>query len=59
MKSTLKLITIRARILKRKEEDIKEIALYLQRIRKENKDIFDNLRNIRGSRLKKGILVLL
>ena len=50
---------MRARVLERREEDIEEVALHLRRIREENKDIFDNSRNVREGRLEKGTLVLL
>ena len=52
------LITMRARALERREEDIKKVRLFLCRIRERNKEYFDNVRSVRREPIKKDCLVL-
>jgi hypothetical protein len=52
------LVTIRARALERREEDIKEARLFLRRIRERNKEYFDNVRSVRREPIEKDYLVL-
>ena len=58
MRDNTDLITIRARALERREEDIKEARLFLRRIRERNKEYFDNIRSVRREPIEKDCLVL-
>jgi hypothetical protein len=52
------LVTIRARALERREEDIKEARLFLRRIQERNKEYFNNIRSVRREPIEKNYLVL-
>ena len=52
-------MTIRARILQRREEDLKEAKLYLRYIRELNKERYNLINRTRDKRVEVSILVLL
>jgi hypothetical protein len=52
------LVTMRARALERREEDIEEARLFLRRMRERNKEYFDNVRSVRRGPIEKDCLVL-
>ena len=55
---TAKLVTIRARAVERRKEDLEEAKAYLRRMRERGKEYFDRRHNIRDEPLKPSILVL-
>lgn len=57
--TTAELLALRARQLERRDEDLKEAILHLQRMRAEGKDIFDQNHQLREDELKAGDFVLL
>ena len=57
--STANLLAIRARQLQRRDEDLKEVTLHLQRIRLEGKEPHDLKHSIRKEELAAGRIVLL
>ena len=58
MRDTSDLITIRARALERRNEDLEEATTYLRRIRELGKKYFDRRYNLRKEPLELGILIL-
>jgi hypothetical protein len=50
---------VRARQLKRREEDLKKIRLYLQRVRELNKEYFDENYKLRAENFSISDLILL
>ena len=56
---TDELLAMRARQIQRRDEDIEETALFLQRQRIEGKETFDTLNNLRSIELTEGQLILL
>ena len=58
-RTTSKLLTLRARQLKRRNENLKEAALHLRRMRETDKEIWDDQRRIHTSLIVKNDLVLL
>ena len=55
----LEVITLRARVLKYREEDLKEVKLYLRRVREKNAKYYNTRPNIQYTLLQVGDLVLL
>ena len=53
------LLALRAQQIQRRDEDLEKIILFLQRMRQENKKIFDNFKNIRENHLITGNLIFL
>ena len=50
---------MRARQIQRRDEDMTETALYLQRMRMAGKELFDNERQLKKNELKAEDLILL
>ena len=57
--TTDELLAMRARQIQRRDEDMEETALFLQRQRMEGKETFDTLNNLRSIELTEGQLILL
>ena len=59
MQTTIELIAMRARQLKRKNEDLEEIKNMLERMRRQEKKWFNSAHEMRNEELKDKDLVLL
>ena len=59
MRTTEDLLTIRARQLEKREEDLKEARARLKRKRLENKEAFNATKNIRHDKILPGDVVLI
>ena len=59
MRTTIELIAMRARQLKRKNEDLKEAKNILERMRRQEKKMFDSAHEMRNEELKNENLILL
>ena len=59
MQTTTELIAMRARQLKRRNEDLKKIKNMLERMRRQEKKMFDSAHEMRNEELKSEDLVLL
>ena len=59
VQSTADLLAVRARQLERRDEDLEEARLHLQRVRESNKDYFDENHRLRADDFNIGDLVLL
>jgi hypothetical protein len=59
VRDTADLLAVRARQLERREEDLEEARLYLQRVRELNKEYFDENHRLRAEDFSVGDLILL
>ena len=59
VRDTSDLIAMRARQIQRRDEDLEEAALFLQRMREQGKEIFDETKSIREHPIVPGMMVLL
>ena len=59
IRSTIDLLTLRVRQIERRDGDLEEVKLHLQRIKIENKKLYDDKHRIRTTKIKKRDLILL